>query len=70
MRKALLTLIPLLMGSSLGFGPRLSVVGTVTDETGAVIPGAGVTLTRKATNEVFAVLTGDTGDFVVTGLVG
>ncbi|MGH9572977.1 MAG: carboxypeptidase regulatory-like domain-containing protein [Candidatus Acidiferrales bacterium] len=40
-----------------------SVVGTVTDATGAIIPGATVTLTNTGTNVVRTTTTQSTGDF-------
>jgi hypothetical protein len=42
--------------------------GVVRDPTGAVIPGAEVTLTHKATSAVRQTTTGDTGEFVFTTL--
>ena len=56
-------------GLVLGQGDKAIVVGTVTDATGGVIPGAEVTLTRVETNEALMALTTDTGDFAFPGLV-
>jgi hypothetical protein len=57
------------------FTPRLSaqntfgtVVGNVTDSSGAVIAGANVTLTNKGTNAVATAKTGSAGNYVFTNL--
>lgn len=42
------------------------VVGTVTDATGAVLPGAAVTITNNGTNVSQTVQTGPTGDYTFT----
>lgn len=42
-----------------------TIVGTVTDETGAVLPGVTVTATGVATNVSRTVLTTDTGQYVI-----
>jgi hypothetical protein len=42
-----------------------SLVGTVQDKTGAVIPGASVTVTNQGTGEVRTVTAGSLGDFSV-----
>ncbi len=44
------------------------VLGTVSDNTGAVVPNAKVTITNKATNESRSVQTSSTGDYVFTFL--
>ena len=44
------------------------IAGTVSDPTGAVIPGATVTLISKGTNEARNVTTGDAGQFRLTFL--
>jgi hypothetical protein len=41
-----------------------TVAGTVTDQTGAAIPNAKVTITAVATNESFVVTTGSAGEYV------
>src|ERR1700722_6400446 len=41
-----------------------TVAGTVTDQTGAAIPNAKVTITAVATNESFVVTTGTAGEYV------
>jgi hypothetical protein len=42
---------------------RTSIQGTVTDPTGAVVPGATLTLTNQATNETVVRITDDSGVF-------
>ena len=64
--------IPLLglsFGIALGQGDKATVVGTVTDQSGGVIPGVEVSLTRASTNEVFTGLTTETGDFAIRGVI-
>lgn len=41
------------------------IAGTVTDEKGAALPGAEVTVTNKATGEVRAVVADDSGHYIV-----
>ncbi|MBA2302961.1 MAG: TonB-dependent receptor [Acidobacteria bacterium] len=45
-----------------------SIVGTVKDQSGGVLPGVTVTATQAATNVVATVLTNDSGQFVFPGL--
>lgn len=47
---------------------RGTIQGTVTDETGASIPGAQVTATNTATNLTFTAVTGDEGFFSIPNL--
>jgi hypothetical protein len=55
----------LLLAASAGFaqGTTSRVTGTVTDNTGSVIPGATVTLTNEATGVVFTTTTTETGQY-------
>src|SRR5436305_15033558 len=46
-----------------------SIVGTVTDATGATVPAANVTVTNLGTNEVRAVATGADGNYVFVNLL-
>ena len=46
-----------------------SIVGTVTDVTGAVVPNAQVTLTQKATAQTFSATTNSAGLYVFPSLV-
>ena len=45
--------------------PTGTITGTVTDPTGAVVPGAQVTITDEETNATRVALTNDDGDFTV-----
>ena len=45
-----------------------SVIGTVTDESGAAVPGATVTVTNNGTQAVRTVETNERGDYSVTAL--
>jgi hypothetical protein len=45
-----------------------SITGTVTDVTGATVPGATVTITQTDTNAVHTVITSDSGTYTVTQL--
>ena len=49
-------------------GIRATVVGRVTDESGAVVPGVKITITNVGTNESRTVVTSDTGDYVMPQL--
>ncbi len=66
MRAALGTLLAFLIGAgtALAQGTTSRVVGTVTDQTSAVIPGANVTLTNDQTGVSFATVTTGTGNYV------
>lgn len=46
-------------------GDRGEITGTVTDATGAVIPGAQVTVLQVATNASFKAITSTAGDYTV-----
>src|SRR5262249_30579730 len=47
---------------------RGTIAGTVTDATGAVVPGAKVVVTNNATNTGFTTSTGDAGQYTVPNL--
>jgi Carboxypeptidase regulatory-like domain len=49
-------------------GVRATIVGRVTDDTGAVIPGATITITNIGTNESRSVIVNDSGDYSVPQL--
>ena len=55
--------------NALGQGDKVTVVGTISDTSGAVLPGAEVVLTRTATNEQVMTMTTETGDFAFRGVV-
>src|SRR5580765_7426913 len=65
---AILTLLaaPLVLNSQANYTAQLS--GTVTDTSGGVVPGARVTITDDATNIPVTAVTGDRGEYVLTGL--
>jgi Carboxypeptidase regulatory-like domain len=50
-------------------GTTGTILGTVTDSTGAVIPGATVEITNVATNVITRVTTTATGDYTVPNLI-
>jgi len=58
--------VPLPLKSQSFYG---SIVGTVTDRSGAVVPGATVTVTNIGTNEVHRVLSNAEGDYGTVNLV-
>jgi len=47
---------------------RATVVGRITDQAGAVLPGAQVTITNTETNQVTSVVSNDEGSYVITAL--
>src|SRR5207245_10141096 len=51
-----------------GQGPRSSLSGTVVDSSGAVIPGASVTVKNNATGSTFDVVTTVKGTFNIPAL--
>jgi hypothetical protein len=65
---ALLSLLLLLATAAKGQGITGSITGTVTDTTGAAVPGATVTITQTDTNAVHTVTTSDAGTYTVTQL--
>src|SRR4030095_7668515 len=51
-----------------GQGIRATVVGRVTDQSGAVVPGVKITITNAATNESRTAISSDTGDYAIPQL--
>src|SRR5215471_13473273 len=49
-------------------GVRATIVGRVTDDTGAVLPGANITITNVGTNESRSVLSNDNGEYAIPQL--
>jgi hypothetical protein len=47
---------------------RATLVGRVTDQSGAVVPGTKLTLVNSGTNETHSMVVGDNADFVFTQL--
>jgi hypothetical protein len=59
------------LNTSLAFAQATNtgtIVGAVTDQSGAVVPGATITLTDPATNAVRTTTTNGTGDYVFTNV--
>ncbi len=46
-----------------------AMVGTISDSSGAVVPGARVTVTNAGTGETFTYTTGESGEYVVLNLL-
>jgi hypothetical protein len=65
--KVLLTVV-LILVASLAVAQNASIVGTVTDTSGAVIPGAEITIRNTDTGTVRTLTTGDNGLYTVTNL--
>jgi len=49
-------------------GVRATIVGRVTDESGAVVPGAKITITNAGTNESRDVIVNDNGEYAIPPL--
>ncbi|HKW17096.1 MAG TPA: carboxypeptidase regulatory-like domain-containing protein [Terriglobales bacterium] len=58
----------LLFGSALAFGQEATMLGTVTDPSGAAVPNVGVTITDVDTGTVTHLKTNDVGQFVAPDL--
>ena len=58
----------LFMGSSLAFAQEATIVGTVTDPSGSVLPAVTITITNTDTGKVSALATNDAGQFVAPDL--
>ena len=61
----LLLALVLATGVCFGQGSTASITGTVTDSTGAVIPGASVTVTETQTGVSHSITTGNGGDYQI-----
>jgi len=73
MRFRQICVVGMLLATCLASSPLAQVgggalVGTVTDQAGAVIPGVNVTVTSAATNRAATVVTNHEGAFIVPGL--
>src|SRR5581483_2099251 len=68
--KAVLVVLSLmaLCGGARAQSGRGNVSGTVHDSTGAVVPGAKVSVTNVATNETTALETGASGDYTAPNI--
>jgi len=49
-------------------GFRATIVGRVTDDSGAVVPGAKIIITNTGTNEIRSVIVGDNGEYSIPQL--
>jgi len=60
----------LLLTGFIGYGQAVTgtIVGTVTDQNNAVLPGANVTMTNMQTNQVRNVVTDGSGNYIVLNL--
>ena len=69
-RESSLSLCFLLLFTLSGWGQTLTgtILGTITDPTGAVLPGVEVTITNVATNRERVVLTGGSGTYSAPNL--
>jgi len=59
----------LLLGAFYSFAQEATLVGTVTDPSGAAVPNASVTITHVETAETRNTVSGDSGQFVAPDLV-
>jgi hypothetical protein len=67
-RLAALVVLMWIATAAWGQGTTGSIIGTVTDTTGAAVPGATVTVTQNETNAVHTVTTSDAGTYTVPQL--
>jgi|HubBroStandDraft_1064217.scaffolds.fasta_scaffold00893_11 hypothetical protein len=65
----LMILCTLVVGLPFAFGQEATILGTVTDPSGSVIPNVTITITHVETGEVRSSATNSTGDYVAPGLV-
>jgi hypothetical protein len=65
---AILLLVCLLSPAALAQLGRGTILGSVTDTSGAVVPGATVIITNRATNVATSAVTNDDGNFVTPNL--
>lgn len=66
--KNLVCLLLVCFGAAFAQSERGVITGTITDKSGAVVPGARITITNKATNVVNSFPATETGDFTVPSL--
>ena len=69
-RKNLIFLTVLLLASSMAWsqGTRATIGGTVSDDSGALIPGAEITITHTDTGQSRSVVSNDEGSYFAPGL--
>ncbi|HLY43640.1 MAG TPA: carboxypeptidase-like regulatory domain-containing protein [Terracidiphilus sp.] len=68
LRFIIVPVILLFAGGALFSQQNSEIVGTVTDQTGAAVPGASLTLTQKETGFAYNVTSNSTGGYVFAGL--
>src|SRR5579884_689165 len=68
LRGCLLAFALLLLGSTLAFGQEATILGTVTDPSGAAVPNVSVTITNLDTGTVTHINTNDVGQYVAPDL--
>ena len=66
--RGLAVLCVLLFAGSFAFAQEATVVGTVTDPSGSVLPNVAVTITSSDTGQVHTFTTNDAGQYVAAGL--
>jgi len=64
----LLVLCVLVVGASFAFGQEATVVGTVTDPSGSVVPNVAITITNTDTGISHSVISNDAGQYVAPDL--
>jgi len=69
--RLIFVVVALVLFGTLGFGQsfRGTILGTVRDSSGAVLPGVMITVTNVGTNVSRTAVTNETGDFVVPELI-
>jgi Carboxypeptidase regulatory-like domain len=68
LRGCFLAFVLLLFGSAFAFGQEATILGTVTDPSGAAVPNVGVTITNMDTGTVTHLNTNDVGQYVAPDL--
>jgi hypothetical protein len=68
MRSRLLLIVYLLLISTSAFAQSGTITGTVTDVTGAVLPGVSVTSTNTETGSNYETLSTETGNYTLSGM--
>jgi hypothetical protein len=68
LRGCFLAFVLILFGSALAFGQEATILGTVTDPSGAAVPNVGVTITNVYTGTVTHLNTNDVGQYVALDL--
>jgi len=70
MRKSLwLFLCTFLLLTAAAFAQEATIVGTITDSSGAVVPNAAITITNTATGQARKLVSNNVGQYVATALV-